>query len=177
MSGDLATSQYTAAPHAALEAVRAYEGPLLVDLDETLYLRNSTEDYIDCARPGLLASLLLRVLDVLKPWRLTGGINTRDTWRVCAISIFFPWTAWRWRAKAPVFADRYLNQELKGALDARPQPPIVVTAGFRSIVAPLLAAMGFADSALIAARMYSFADRRNGKLRIASSVPKLWAAP
>jgi hypothetical protein len=167
MSDDLATCQHTTAPHAALEAVRAYEGPLLVDLDETLYLRNSTEDYIDCAHPGLLALLLLRALDVLKPWRLTGGINTRDTWRVCAISIFFPWTAWRWRAKAPVCADRYLNQELKAALDARPQPPIVVTIGFRSIVAPLLAAMGFADATLIAARMYSFADRRNGKLRMA----------
>jgi hypothetical protein len=153
MSGDLATCQYTASPDAALEAVRAHEGPLLVDLDETLYLRNSTEDFIDCARPGLLALLLLRVLDVLKPWRLTGGINTRDTWRVCAISTFFPWTPWRWRAKVPFFAQRYLNQELKAALEARAQaPPIIVTTGFRSIVAPLLAAMGFADAPLIAAR-------------------------
>lgn len=167
MSGDLATCQYTASPDAALEAVRAHEGPLLVDLDETLYLRNSTEDFIDCARPGLLALLLLRALDLLKPWRLTGGIDTRDTWRVCAISTFFPWTTWRWRAKVPFFAERYLNQKLKAALDARAQPsPIIVTSGFRSIVAPLLAAMGFADAPLIAARMYSFADRRDGKLRM-----------
>ena len=164
MTRDLATCQYTASPDAALEAVRAHEGPLLVDLDETLYLRNSTEDFIDCARPGLLALLLLRVLDVLKPWRLTGGINTRDTWRVCAISTFFPWIGWCWRGKAPIVAKRYLNQELKAALKARAQPPIIVTAGFRSIVAPLLAAMGFADAPLVAARMYSFADRRNGKL-------------
>jgi hypothetical protein len=167
MSGDLATCQYTASPDAALEAVRAHEGPLLVDLDETLYLRNSTEDFIDCARPGLLALLLLRVLDVLKPWQLTGGINTRDTWRACAISTFFPWTAWRWRAKVPILAGRYLNQELKAALEARAQPPpVIVTTGFRSIVAPLLAAMGLADAPLIAARMYSFADRRDGKLRM-----------
>jgi hypothetical protein len=154
-------------PDAALEAVRAHEGPLLVDFDETLYLSNSTEDFIDCARPGLLALLLLRVLDVLKPWRLT-GVDTRDTWRVCAVSTFFPWTAWRWRAKVANFAERYLNEELKAALEARGQPPpIIVTTGFRSIVAPLLAAMGFADAPLIAARMYSFADRRNGKLRMA----------
>jgi hypothetical protein len=92
MSGDLATCQYTASPDATLEAVRAHDGPLLVDFDETLYLRNSTEDFIDCARPGLLALLLLRVLDVLRPWRLTGGINTRDNWRVWAILTFFPWT-------------------------------------------------------------------------------------
>jgi hypothetical protein len=92
MSSDLATCQYDASPSEALAAVRTHQGPLLVDVDETLYLRNSTEDFIDCAWPGLLALLLLRVLDVLKPWRLTGGIDTRDTWRVCAISIFFPWT-------------------------------------------------------------------------------------
>lgn len=168
MIGDLAARQYTASPDAALEALRAYEGPVLVDLDETLYLRNSTEDFIDCARPGLLALLLLRILDLLKPWRLTGGINTRDTWRVCAISAFFPWTAWRWRAKVPIFAERYHNRELKAALEARAQPsPIIVTTGFRSVVTPLLIAMGFVDAPLIAARMYSFADRRKGKLHMA----------
>jgi hypothetical protein len=167
MSGDLATCQFITSPDAALEAVRSYEGPLLVDLDETLYLRNSTEDFIDCARPGLLALLLLRVLDMLTPWRLTGGVNTRDTWRVCVISTFFPWTAWRWRAKVPHLAERYLNRELKAVLKARAQQPIIVTTGFRSVVAPLLAAMGFADVRLIAARMYSFTDRRYGKLRMA----------
>src|SRR5262249_235425 len=35
-------------------------------------------------------------------------------------------------------------------------------------VAPLLAAMGFADAPLIAARTYSFADRRYGKLHMAT---------
>jgi len=68
MSGDPAICQYDAPPNEALAAVRAHQGPLLVDVDETLYLRNSTEDFIDCAWPGLLALLLLRVLDVLKPW-------------------------------------------------------------------------------------------------------------
>jgi hypothetical protein len=165
MKDDLATCQYTVSPEVALATVRAHEGPRLVDFDETLYLRNSTEDFIDCARPGLLAVLLLRVLDVLKPWRLTSGIATRDTWRVCAISSFFPWTSWRWRLKVPIFAERYLNRELKAALEVgiRP-PPIIVTTGFKSIVAPLLIAMGFANALVIAARMYSFADRRNGKL-------------
>jgi haloacid dehalogenase-like hydrolase len=168
MSGDPATCQHDASPDAALAAICAHEGPLIVDFDETLYLRNSTEDFLDCAGPGLLALLLLRVLDVLKPWRLTGGIDTRDTWRACAISTFFPWTRLRWRAKVPILAKRYLNRELKAALETRAQPPpIILTAGFRSIVAPLLAAMGFAHVPLIAARMYSLADRRNGKLRMA----------
>ena len=168
MSGDPATCPYDTLPDAALAAIRGHEGPLLVDLDETLYLRNSTEDFIDCARPGLLALLLLRVLDVLKPWRLTSGIDTRDTWRVCAISTFFPWTRWRWRAKVPFLAERYVNQELEAALKTRAQPPVILTTGFKSVVAPLIAAMGFADAPLIAARMHSFADRRIGKLRMAT---------
>ncbi len=167
MSGDYATGQYSASPDVALDAVRTYAGPLLVDLDETLYLRNSTEDFIDCARPGLLALLLLRMLDALKPWRMTGG-DTRDNWRVCAIHTFFPWTHWRWRAKVPFLAERHLNRELKAALKTRAEPPIILTTGFKSIVAPLLAAMGFADAPLVAARSYAFADRRNGKLRMAS---------
>jgi hypothetical protein len=166
MSSASAICQYAALPDAALAAVCAYEGPLLIDFDETLYLRNSTEDFIDCARPGVLALLLLRVLDVLRPWRLTGGVDTRDTWRVCAIATLFPWTRWRWRAMVVFFAD-YVNQELKAALKARVQHPVIVTTGFKSIIAPLLASMGFADAPLIAARMYSFADRRNGKLQMA----------
>ncbi len=35
-----------------------HRGPVLIDLDETLYLRNSTEDFIDCAHPALAALLL-----------------------------------------------------------------------------------------------------------------------
>jgi hypothetical protein len=167
-SGDSVTCQYDSSPEAALAAVRAHEGPILVDFDETLYLRNSTENFIDCARPGLLALLLLRVLEALKPWRLTGGIDTWDTWRICAISTFFPWTRWRWRAKVPLLAEHYVNRELNTALKARAQPPVILTTGFRPVVAPLLAAMGFADVPLIAARMHSFADRRNGKLHMAT---------
>ena len=166
-SGGHAGSQYDASPDAALTAIHTHEGPVLVDFDETLYLRNSTEDFIDCARPGLLALLLLRVLEVLKPWRLTGGIDTRDTWRVCAISLLFPWTRWGWRSRIPFLAERYVNQELKAVLQTRALTPVVLTTGFKSIVAPLLAAMGFADTPLVAARMYSFADRRSGKMRMA----------
>jgi len=164
----IATCQYDASPDAALAAVRAHMGPLLVDLDETLYLRNSTEDFIDCASPGLFVLLLLRLLDVLKPWQLTGGTDTRDTWRVCVISIFFPWTHYLWRTKVRFLAENYVNRELMAALKARAQPPIVLTSGFKSIVAPLLGAMGFADAPLIAARMRSFADRSNGKLGMAT---------
>jgi hypothetical protein len=167
MSSDSADLDYGASPDATLSAIRAYDGPLLIDLDETLYLRNSTEDFIDCARPGLLALLLLRMFDIIKPWRWTGR-DTRDNWRVCAISILFPWTRRRWRAQAPYLAARYTNQQLKDAINAHPKQLIILTTGFSSIATPLLAAMGFADATIIAARMHSFTDRRDGKLHMAS---------
>ena len=162
------TSGYDAPPEAALAAIPAHDGPLLIDLDETLYLRNSTEDFIDCARPALLALLLLRVLDILKPWRLAGR-DTRDNWRVCAIAVLLPWTQWRWRAQARRLAAANTNQPLKAALDALPRQPIILTTGFRPIVTPLLAEMGFAGAKIIAARLCCFADRRDGKLQLASA--------
>jgi hypothetical protein len=55
MRSSPATCPYDASPDFTIAAIGAHEGPLLVDLDETLYLRNSTEDFIDCAWPGLLA--------------------------------------------------------------------------------------------------------------------------
>ncbi|MDX2205222.1 MAG: haloacid dehalogenase-like hydrolase [Hyphomicrobiaceae bacterium] len=157
--------QYDASPESALAALQIHDGPAIVDFDETLYLRNSTEDYIDCAWPGLFALFLLRLLDLVHPWRLTGH-NTRDTWRVLTVTLLMPWTRWRWRARTRRLAASYTNRQLADALSARAQPPIILTAGYRPIVRPLAAAMGFAGARLLAARTYSFADRRNGKLHM-----------
>jgi hypothetical protein len=55
MVSSSATRQYDPSPDSTLAAVRTHEGPILVDLDETLYQRSSTENFIDCAQPGLLA--------------------------------------------------------------------------------------------------------------------------
>jgi glycosyltransferase involved in cell wall biosynthesis len=168
MNTDSVGTPYDASPESAIAAILAYEGPILVDLDETLYLRNSTEDFLDCARPGLLALLLLRALDLLRPWRLFGGEPTRDVWRVRLISIALPWTRRRWRRRVGQLALRFSNRRLIAALRARAQPPIIVTAGFEPVVAPLVAAMGFEDSRIVAARLGSLEDRRLGKLHTAT---------
>jgi hypothetical protein len=55
-------------------------------------------------------------------------------------------------------------------LNARARRPVILTNRFTPIVAPLLAAMGFADAPLVAAGLYSFADRRAGKLCAATRV-------
>src|SRR5262249_38744088 len=95
-SAERIASQYDVGPGAGLDSIATHAGPVFVDLDETLYLRNSTEDFIDLARPGLIAALLLRLLDVIKPWRWSGGDTTRDVWRVRLILALFPGVRFRW---------------------------------------------------------------------------------
>ena len=81
----MSITSFDTEPNDALQAIDAHLGPVLVDLDETLYLRNSTEDFISSAWPGPLAFLLIKVLDLLRPWRWSGGLPTRDVWRVTVL--------------------------------------------------------------------------------------------
>jgi len=154
-------------PETAIRAILAYGGPVLLDLDETLYLRNSTEDFIDSARPPVLALLLMRMLDVIKPWRWTGGEATRDVWRVRLISACFPWVKSRWKIRVAKLAPRFTNLRLMAALKTPGTTPIITTAGFQQIVTPLVAALGLPQAKIVAARLSTFADRRDGKLHMA----------
>ncbi|MDR7193729.1 haloacid dehalogenase-like hydrolase [Luteimonas terrae] len=161
-------STHSRSPRAALSAIRDFDGPLLIDLDETLYLRNSTEDFIDCACPGLVAIVLLRVLDLLKPWRWTGGPATRDFWRVRTIGLLMPWTRGRWRRRAHRLAAEHANQPLIDTLNAhRSSAVIIITNGFAPIVGALVAGLGLSVHQVIAAGLSSARDRRIGKLRMA----------
>lgn len=150
-----------------MQALAVHRGPVFVDLDETVYLRNSTEDFIDLARPGLLAVLLLRALDFVRPWRWTGGEVTRDWWRVRLVWLLFPWTHARWRAAVPRLAREFANEQLIQALHGREGGIVVLTAGFQPIVEPLVAALGLPKAQVVAAGLASFEDRRKGKLHTA----------
>ncbi|MDO8704261.1 MAG: haloacid dehalogenase-like hydrolase [Sulfuricaulis sp.] len=154
-------------PETAIGAIRDHGGTVLLDLDETLYLRNSTEDFIDSARPRLAALLLMRMLDAIKPWRWTGGEATRDVWRVRLISACFPWVQGCWKNRVTQLAARFTNLRLMAALKTPGTTPIITTAGFQPIVAPLVAALGLPHARIVAARLSTFADRRNGKLHLA----------
>jgi hypothetical protein len=164
-SGHVAT-RHDVTPEQALGAIGCHGGPVLLDLDETLYLRNSTEDFIDSARPRLLALLLLRLLDALRPWRWTGGEVTRDVWRVRLIVVCFPRTAVHWRTRVVALAADFANVPLLAAVGAPGAAPVIATAGFRPIVAPLVAALGLPQARIVAARIWHLADRRGGKLHL-----------
>ena len=167
MNGAHVITPHDVSPETAIGAIRDHVGPVLLDLDETLYLSNSTEDFIDSARPRLPALLLMRMLDVINPWRWTGGEATRDVWRVRLISICFPWTGNRWKKRVAGLAKDFTNLRLMAALKRPGTTPIITTAGFQPIVAPLVAALGLPQAQIVAARLSTFADRRDGKLNLA----------
>jgi hypothetical protein len=160
---------YDSPPEIAVAAIAGYKGPVLVDFDETLYLRNSTEDFIDSAYPALLAAIVLRVLDVVGPWRWSGGVETRDVWRVRAISLLFPWTWVIWRRRLAELARLYTNESLATAVRAATRTPFIVTLGFTSIIEPLARAMDLSGAHLVGARLGTFRDRRAGKLALATA--------
>ena len=170
MKADGTTTRHDVSPEAALGAIRAHRGPILLDLDETLYLRNSTEDFIDTARPRLVALLLMRLLDMIKPWRWTGGEVTRDVWRVRLVTLLLPRTGHHWRQRVASLATAFTNLRLLAALDTHGGTPIIATAGFHPIVAPLVAALGLPQAQIVAARSSGFADRRAGKLHLSRGV-------
>lgn len=168
MTAAMRLSAHSRSPEAALSAIREFDGPLLIDLDETLYLRNSTEDFIDCACPGIVAIVLLRLVDLLQPWRWTGGPATRDFWRVRTIGLLLPWTRWRWLRRARQLAADHANRPLIEALGTRDASAvIVITNGFGPIVGALVSALDLPVHRVIAAGMSSARDRRIGKLRMA----------
>lgn len=167
MNGAHVITPHDVSPETAIGAIRDHVGPVLLDLDETLYLSNSTEDFIDSARPRLPALLLMRMLDVINPWRWTGGEATRDVWRVRLISICFPRTGNRWKKRVAGLAKDFTNLRLMAALKRPGTTPIITTAGFQPIVAPLVAALGLPQAQIVAARLSTFADRRDGKLNLA----------
>ncbi len=160
-------------PQPAIAALLTFKGPVLLDLDETLYLRNSTEDFIDSARPGVLALLAMRLLDAVRPWRWTGGDSTRDVWRIRCVLTLFPWTTRYWATRVRALAAEAGNEPLIAAVKQRTTvpsllAPIITTLGFRPIVAPLVAALGLPPQIrIVAASVTTFADRRDGKLRLA----------
>lgn len=116
---------------------------LIVDFDETLWLRNSTEEYLNSLRPRWLAILVLATIDLVGPWTWFGNSVSRhvyrDWCRVLLTTLLLPWSVPLWRWRAPRLASQWRNHELLQILSARPELPIhVATFGFNVIVEPLV---------------------------------------
>jgi hypothetical protein len=183
MSGPTATSAN--APPAAAEAAAAPvrltpealpaaladvadDTLVVVDFDETLFLRNSTELFLDSAQPAVLAAVLSHVVGFVKPWRFNrryaDGFAMGDWLRVLLVVCCFPWIVWRWRALAPSLAKAYLNPELATLLANRRFSRLVVAShGFSFIIEPLLKAMQIRAELVACPLWTGFAGRAAGK--------------
>jgi phosphoserine phosphatase len=137
-------------PRTVQEALERHpvDDPLILDFDETLWLRNSTEMFLDSVRPRFLAAIVLQILGVLKPWRLFRAPDAHRDWiRVLAVLVVAPWSLARWRRQAVQLGPRYVNADLLAAVRTRPfQDVAVVSFGFAEIIRPLLRAI---DPALL----------------------------
>ncbi|MEH2245607.1 haloacid dehalogenase-like hydrolase [Nostoc sp.] len=142
---------------------------ILVDLDETLFLRNSTQEYLNTLQPRVLGWLLLTLLNFLKPWNwLPGKIKgevSRDWMRVLVATLLFPWTIilWQWRTKQ--LAQAYGNTTLIRALTKNANSRVILTTqGFGFIVRSLCKHLPITFNDVIACRFWQGAiDRQRGK--------------
>jgi phosphoserine phosphatase len=143
-----------------------HQGGTIVDLDETLYLHNSTEDFIRLAQPSLIAAYLLRLLDMAAPWRFVRRKDTRDNWRLLLVVALFPWTLLRWRRFCRKVVPSRLNRQLVEGLRSNGDHVIVATNGFRIVIKPMMNAFGLEKATLVACRLLHLQDRANGKLAL-----------
>lgn len=152
--------------HEAAVIAATHDGPIIVDLDETLYLRNSTEQFIALATPNFAAALCLLALSVIKPWRWAGGNSCRDNWRVMMIMVLFPWTIVRWRRFCEIKAYNFVNVDLEQALRSRRGELIIASNGYRRIIEPLVKTINLSHSSLICCNLRRFSHRTGGKLEL-----------
>jgi hypothetical protein len=173
VADDRSAAAFEAGPdeHALRGALRETDPqtPVVVDFDETLWLRNSTEEYLDGLRPRFLGYLILLALDVLRPWLLLRGPDRRHVYRdwirVMVATVLMPWNLALWRRRAPELAARWRNAPLMEALDQGGSRRILVaTFGIDLLVAPLLKAMAPRYELAVAGTLFSgWRVRRMGK--------------
>lgn len=150
--------------------------PVILDFDETLYLRNSTAAYINSLRPRLLGFGLIILLKIIRPWawlpRPFGGSKTRDWYLVTIPTILLPWTLFLWQRNARKLAQEYSNSELIAAVEGNTDAPIIVASlGFNFIINPILQQMPIRCNYLIGCRFWQGAgDRNQGKLLMMQEV-------
>jgi hypothetical protein len=149
--------------------VLAHNGPVFVDLDETLYLRNSTEEFIGLATPNILAAYALRLLDLARPWRVIGGPKCRDNFRILFILIFFPWAYWRWQRYCAQRASSKVNVQLRDTLHGTPNQIIIASNGYKLLIQPMISALELPNATLVCCHLLRLNHRRDGKLALLST--------
>ncbi len=139
-------ARYQRTPTEVLAAIANSDADqlLLIDFDETLWLRNSTEMFLASIRPALLLAIIVQLLSLLKPWRWWHRGDSeiyREYFRLKVILTLMPWAKKQWLAVAAELGPKYLNEPLYQALLPHYQRVHVVSFGFDFVVEPLLRAI------------------------------------
>ncbi|MGD1875230.1 MAG: HAD family hydrolase [Mastigocoleus sp.] len=143
---------------------------ILIDFDETLFLRNSTEEYLNSLQPRILGSLFLTMLNLLKPWNLLPnefkGDVSRDWLRVLLATIFFPWTIILWQFQGKKLAQSYGNTPLIEAIAKKPDVQIIISSlGFDFVIRAIAKHLPIKTDKIVACRFWKGGlDRVRGKL-------------
>ena len=162
----------------AIESVQtaAANNPIILDFDETLFLRNSTAEYLNAISPRPLGAAYLLIATVMQPWRWLparwADEGTSKDWVLAALATcLFPWTLLVWQAKAKHVAETNWNGQLIAAIAQNPNAKVtVVTSGFSWIINPLLKhlpseiAPKVANEAIACRFWQGLADRSKGNL-------------
>ena len=163
------TFRKNAPPGELLDAVRACppDDVIVVDFDHTLFLGNSTELFIQEARPAAMAIILDSLATRL--FKAVCGKAAYQRWRdfvrVATIIFLMPWALITWRSRAKKIVSKRINNCLMDALKAAQSKQIVIASlGFKEVIRPLLEAAGMKYE-LIASSILSPARhlRRVGK--------------
>jgi hypothetical protein len=160
--------------------------PIIVDFDETLFLRNSTAEYLNSLQPRLIGLLLIRAITFIQPWKLftnkTESAKARDWFLVFLTTLLMPWNLIFWQNKACHMAKEYNNSKLTKEFNQNTNADIIVASlGFNFIILPILRCMPVKYTKLIGCRFWQgLKDRQKNKLtmvqefidldRIASSI-------
>ncbi|MEL6856793.1 MAG: HAD family hydrolase [Pseudomonadota bacterium] len=142
-----------------------------VDFDYTLLLANSTDTYLQSARPKPLFWLILKALGLFRPWLLR-GVNSvflyRDAMRLALIERLRPALLADLEARASEIFAAHENTELTATLKTVPAERIVIVSfGLTKVIAAILATSRFKDSTIVASQSERLIDdRKSGKLKM-----------
>lgn len=144
---------------------------VFVDFDHTLLLANSSEKFLDSARPRIIFAPLLKLLGALQPWRIAGS-NGKFVWRelirFMIVLLLAPWTLILFKNRARRVFASHLNHRLDDVLKTvDPKQIIIVSFGFRFVIEAMIKGTRYEQARVIAPSLLDMARyRRLGKIKM-----------
>ena len=142
-----------------------------VDFDYTLFRSNSTEEFLHTGRPAFVATLMLHVLRMIRPWAIgpmrKDSYISRDAIRAWALILLMPWTLLLFKSRSRALFMRHHNAELAAILaSVDPNRIVIVSMGFEWLIRQLLRDNRLGSARIVATSFFApLRLRRSGKLK------------